>query len=289
MKEQGVLRRLFQKIRGGAAEVPGYDPLGVIREGSMSTIIRARDQATGRIVVIKIHKPGARRAMEKLESQYRDFTEGQITASFDHPNVIKCIAHGDLAGAHYLVLEYLEGMTLANLMAGDSKRLEGRRLAYVRQAAAAMAHVHARRFIHHDLCMKNLFVTADEHIKLIDFGLATPLLDRPALASRMGTIEVLAPEVLRREPSDYRVDIFAWGVGAYQLISGHWPFESPEHHQTLSKILNVRPMPLERRVAGLPPDVSNLIMRCLEKEPVKRLSTETTILGVLERYKGVPI
>ena len=285
-----MLRRLFQKIRGESiAALPGYAALGVIREGSMATIFKAREQETGRIVAIKIHKPTARKAMEKLELQYRDFTEGQITASFDHPNVIRCFAHGEVGGAHYLVLDYLEGMTLGSLISGDSKRLDGRRLSLVSQAAAAMAHVHSRRFIHHDLCMKNLFVTNDNQVRLIDFGLATPLMDRPAQSSRMGTVEVLAPEVLRREPSDHRVDIFAWGVVAYQLISGHWPFESPEHHQTLSKILNVRPVPLDRRVPDLPADVATLVMRCLEKEPTKRLSTETTIVGILERYKGVPI
>jgi serine/threonine protein kinase len=290
VKEQGVLKRLFQRIGGKqTVELPGFALLGTVREGSMSTILKARKQATGRIVAIKVHKPQARKAMEKLEAQYRDFTEGQITASFDHPNVIKCFDHGEGGGTHYLVLEYLEGMTLASLMAGDSKRLEGRRLAYVRQAAAALAHIHSRRFIHHDCCMKNLFVTNDDQVKLIDFGLATPLLDRAALATRMGTVEVLAPEVLRREPSDYRVDIFAWGVVAYQVLSGHWPFESPEHHQTLSKILNVHPVPLERRTPGIPVDVANLVMRCLEKEPLKRLSTETTIVSILERHREVAI
>lgn len=285
-----MLRRLFQRMGGHQpVELPGYTALGLMREGSMSSLFKAREQETGRIVAIKIHKPQARKAVEKLEAQYRDFTEGQITASFDHPNVIKCFDQGALGGVDYLILEYLEGMTLASLMAGDSKRLEGRRLSYVRQAAAAMAHVHSRRFIHHDCCLKNLFVTNDDQVKLIDFGLATPLLDRPALATRMGTVEVLAPEVLRREPSDYRVDIFAWGVVAYQVLCGHWPFESPEHHQTLNKILNVHPVPLDRRVPNLPVDVSNLIMRCLEKEPLKRLSTETTIVGVLERHRDVRV
>ena len=285
-----MLKRLFQRIGGRqTVELPGYTAMGLVREGSMSSIFKAREKETGRIVAIKIHKPQARKAMEKLEAHYRDFTEGQITASFDHPNVVKCFHHGEVGGAHYLVLEYLEGMTLASLMGGDSKRLEGRRLAYVRQAAGALAHAHSRRFIHHDCCLKNLFVTNDDQVKLIDFGLAMPLLDRATLATRMGTVEVLAPEVLRREPSDYRMDIFAWGVVAYQVLSGRWPFESPEHHQTISKILNVRPVPLERRVAGLPVDVANLIMRCLEKELVKRLSTETTIIGVLDRYADVRI
>jgi len=283
-----VLERFLQKFRKGKAkQLPGYTALGVIRQGSMSTIFKAKHQTTGQVVAVKVHKPAAKKAVEKLESQYRDLTEGEITALFDHPNIVKCFNHGKLGDTPFLVLEYLEGMTLASLMGGASQRLAGKRLDYVRQAAEALAHVHHRRFVHHDFCPKNLFVTNQDQVKVIDFGLACPLLERPQKSSRMGTTEILAPEVLRRDPCDYRVDIFAWGVVAYQVISGHWPFESPDHHQTLSKILNVRPVPLVRRVPELPEEVSNLIMRSIAKDPKKRLSSMTTAVGVLDRHREV--
>jgi serine/threonine-protein kinase len=256
----------------------------------MSKIFKAKHHENGRIVAIKVHKPEAKAHVAKLESQFRDFSEGEITASFDHPNVVKCFDHGTLGDAPYLVLEYLEGMTLASLLGGDSKRMSGKRMAYVRQAAQALEHVHKRRFIHHDFCAKNLFVVgANDQVKLIDFGLACPLLERPRKGSRMGTTEILAPEMLRRDLCDYRIDIFAWGVVAYETLSGHWPFESPDHHQSLNKILNVTPLPLERRVEGLPEEVCHLVMRALVKEPEKRLSSMTTAVGVLERHKDVAI
>ena len=282
-----MFKWILQKLRGGprTVQLPGYTPLGTIREGSMSIIFRARHRQTGRIVAVKVHKPEARRAVARLEARYRGLTEGQITALFDHPNVIRCFDHGNLAGTPYLVLEYLEGLTLASLMAGDSKRLEGQRLAYLRQGAVALAHVHTKRIVHHDFCPKNLFVTNEDRVVLTDFGLATPLPDKPTVGSRMGTVEILAPEVLRREPSDHRVDVFAWGVVAYEVLSGRWPFESTEHRQMLNKILNIRPVPLTRRVRNLPEDVANVIMRCLEKDPAKRPSHMSTPLGVLERYQ----
>ena len=286
-----MLEKFFQRLRKGKSkELPGYTALGVIREGSMSRIFKARHQETGQVVAVKVHKPDARRAVAKLESEYRDFTEGEITASFEHPNIIRCFDHGKLGDTPYLVLEYLDGMTLASLIGGDSKRVAGKRMNYVRHAAQALEHVHKRRFIHHDFCPKNLFiVTAQEHITLIDFGLACPLLEHPRKGSQMGTTEILAPEMLRREPCDYRVDIFAWGVVAYQLFSGHWPFESPDHHQTLSKILNVHPIPLDRRVQDLPAEICHLVMRAIAKDPAKRLSSMTTAVGVLERHKEVAL
>jgi len=282
---------LFQRLRKSkSTELPGYSAIGVIREGSMSKIFKARHQDTDRIVAIKVHKPEARKHVAKLESEFRDFTEGEITASFEHPNVVKCFEHGTLGEAPYLVLEYLEGMTLASLLGGESKHLAGRRMTIVRQAAAALDHVHKRRFVHHDFCPKNLFLVGEQnHVKLIDFGLACPLLDHARKGSRMGTTEILAPEVLRREACDYRVDIFAWGVVAYHVLSGHWPFESPDHHQALSKILNVKPVPLERRVDALPEEVGHLVMRALAKEPDKRPSSMTTAVGVLERHQDVPL
>jgi len=105
----------------------------------------------------------------------------------------------------------------------------------------------------------------------------------------MGTTEVLAPETLRRELCDYRVDIFAWGLVAYQVLSGRWPFESADHHQTLNKILNVHPVPLDRRVQGLPEDVCRLVMRALAKDPAKRLNSMTTAVAVLERHKDLTL
>jgi len=280
-----MLRRLLRKLgRSGVVELPGHVALGVIREGSMSTIFKARNRQTGEIVAVKVYKPEAAKAVRKVEALYRDFTEGQITSSFDHPNIVKCIAHGNLGDVPYLVLEYLEGQSLSGLLGASSKRLDGQRRALLRQAAAALAHVHARRFVHHDFCSKNLLITNDNQVKLIDFGLATPLTDLPVPHSRMGTVEILAPELLRREPCDHKIDIFAWGVVAYELLSGHWPFESPEHHQTLNKILNVHPVPIERRVPDLPDEVANLVMRCLEKTPAKRLSSMNTAVGVLERH-----
>ena len=278
----------MDKLRGTVhAEVPGYHILGVLREGSMSVILKAQNEETGDIVALKVHKASARRTIARLESRHRDFNEGQITQAFDHPNVIKCFGHGETGRTDYLVLEYLDGMPLSTLTETDSRRLAGRRLSYLCQSAGGLDHVHTRRFVHHDFCAKNLFVTSDNRIKVIDFGLATPLLEVQAAIMRMGTADILAPEILRREPSDQRADIFAWGVVAYEVLTGRWPFESPEHHQVLSKILNVRPVPVNRRVAEVPEAVSNVVMRCLEKDPAKRLSSMSVAVSICERHQNV--
>jgi len=282
-----MLKGLIQKFqKPQIAQLPGYTALGVIRDGGTCIVFKAKEQQTGRTVAVKVYKPGGRKAGARHDAPHRDVTEGQIVASFNHPNIVKCLAQGLLADTPYLVLEYLEGTTLALLLAGDKNRLVGHRMTIVRQGAAALAHVHGRRFVHRDFCPKNLFITAGG-VKLIDFSLATPLAAVPIAVSRAGTAETLAPEVLKREPSDHRVDIFAWGVVAYEVLSGQWPFEQPEQHQILTKILNVRPAPLGRRVPDLPAEISEVVMKCLEKDPAKRLSGMNSVLAVLDQHRNL--
>jgi eukaryotic-like serine/threonine-protein kinase len=280
-----MLRQFLTKLRGSRqATVPGYVLADLIRDSSMSMIYKATEEQSGRVVAIKFPKSDARKALEKVESRYRDFSEGQITSAVQHPNVVACLDHGRIGEESYLVMEFLEGTTLGVLRQRQSNAPVMRSMEILLRGAEALAHVHSKGFIHHDFCCRNLFVTSGGDVKLIDFGLATPTVKTPVPGVRVGTTEVLAPEVLRREPSDHRVDIFSWGVVAYEVLCGHWPFESPEQHQTLNKILNVNPVPLARRGEGVPEEVSNLVMRCIEKDPERRLSTLNPAVGVMRRH-----
>ncbi|MCX5685825.1 MAG: protein kinase, partial [Planctomycetota bacterium] len=165
----------FQKPQA-ATQLPGYTALGVISQGSLSMIFKAREQASGRVVAVKVQKPAARKAGERPDVAHLVMTEGQVVSSLSHPNVVRCFTHGLLAENPYVVLEYVEGVPLAMLMGENVRsRLDGHRLSIVRQGAAALAHVHARRFVHRDFCPKNLLVDAGGVVKLIDFALAAPL------------------------------------------------------------------------------------------------------------------
>jgi len=283
---KGLISR-FQKQQ--AAQLPGYAALGVIRDGGLSNIFKAKEQATGRIVAVKVQKPAARKAGERPDVAHLVLTEGQVVSSFNHPNVVRCLGHGLLGESPYVVLEYVDGVPLSMLLSGESKQLDGMRLSVVRQAAMALAHVHARRFVHRDFCPKNLLVVSDGVVKLIDFALAAPLGAVPTMGYRPGTAEYLPPEVLRRDLNDHRVDIFGWGVIAYQTLSGHWPFEQPGQHVVVAKILNVKPVALDKRVPAVPAEVAGIVMRCIEKDPVNRPSGMNAIVSLLDRYREVTI
>jgi eukaryotic-like serine/threonine-protein kinase len=284
-----MFKQLFSKIRSSRqVGVPGYVISDLIRDSSMSTIYRAVHEDSGKTVAIKFPKSTARKAIEKMERRYGDFSEGQITAAVQHPNVVICLDQGREGDESYLVMEFLEGMNLFTQRQTDITQLRLRGMEILLRSAEALSFVHSKGFIHHDFCCKNVFLANRGQVKLIDFGLATPTVKTPIPSARLGTTEVLAPEVLRHEPSDHRVDIFAWGVVAYEILSCHWPFESPEQHQTLNKILNVNPVPLARRGEGVPEEVSNLVMRCLEKDPAKRLSTLSPAVGIMRRHCKLP-
>ena len=277
----------FQKPQ--SAQLPGYGVMGVICQGSQSMIFKAREQATGRIVAVKVQKPAARKAGDRPDVAHLALTEGQVVASLSHPNVVRCITHGFLGETPYVVLEYVEGVSLATLMKADSGQLNGLRLAIVRQAAMALTHVHARQFVHRDFCPKNLMVTATGVVKLIDFALAAPLGAVPTVGYRPSTIEYLPPEVLQRDLNDYRVDIFAWGVATYQTLSGVWPFEHAGQRQAVTNILNVKPVPLDKRLPDLPHEVAAIVMRCIEKDPANRPGGMNSVVRVLDRYREVAI
>jgi serine/threonine protein kinase len=283
---KGLISR-FQKPQ--AVQLPGYAALGVIRQGSLSMIFKAREQATGRIVAVKVHKPAARKAGDRPDVAHLTLTEGQVVASLNHPNVVRCFTHGFLAEMPYAVLEYIEGAPLSSLTGADAGQLAGLKLEIVRQAAMGLAHVHARRFVHRDFCPKNLLVTGDGVVKLIDFGIAAPLGAVPVSGYRPESIQFLPPEVLKRDLNDHRVDIFSWGIVAYQTLSGVWPFEQAGQQPIVSKILNAKAVPLDKRLPDLPAEVAAIIMRCIEKDPANRPSGMNVVVGVLDRYREAAI
>ncbi|MDK1030501.1 MAG: serine/threonine-protein kinase, partial [Planctomycetia bacterium] len=266
-----MFRNLFRRRRR-LVELPGYVALGRIREGSMATLFRAKNRETGQIVAIKVIKPEARHIIEKIDTRYRQFSECDVLRALDHPNIVKEIETGRLGVVPYLVMEYVDGITLASLLDNESNRLDGKRVDILRQAASALQHIHSRGFIHHDFCPKNLILTTDDVVKVVDFGLAMFIGPRPKLRRRLGTAEFMAPELLRHEPCDERIDIFAFGVTAYEVFTGRYPFETAEHMPPPTRILNMHPHPPRHYNPEVPEELSSLVMQCTKKDPQQRVS-----------------
>jgi serine/threonine protein kinase len=218
---------------GGRKKVPRVDVakrfelLNRTGQGSMSKVWRARDRSLGRIVCLKLlDKEKTARFEARFPGMNRP-SEGIICTLLRHKNIVQTFEHGvSTAGEPFLVMELIDGMGLNFLIETSSPTLNGRRIDYLCQISDALEYLHSQRYLHRDICPRNIMVTKDHVVKLIDFGLTipyTPLFCRPG--NRTGTPDYLAPELIARRATDHRVDLFALGVTAYETFTAGLPWE----------------------------------------------------------------
>jgi len=196
-------------------------------QGTMSSFYKARDLRSNTIVGLKILDL---KKTAEFNARFRGLhkpSEGEISYQLKHPNIVETYEYGlTTEDEHYLVMEFLEGATLHSALVARDACLEGRRVKFIREAAEALAAVHAAGYIHRDICPRNFMLTNNgEDIKLIDFGLtvlATKEFMQPG--NRTGTPNYMAPELVRRHTTDPRLDVFAFGVTAYEICTFELPW-----------------------------------------------------------------
>src|SRR5271156_6540854 len=212
--------------------------------GSMSRVYRAIDNETGRTVCLKIQlREKNEAAAARASVQEPRPPEGEIAIQLMHPHVVRTFEYGDSnQGDHYLVMEYIDGVSLQYVRENRSART-AQKVELLAQASEGLAAVHAGGFIHHDINPRNFLVNRDQQVKLIDFGLAipnTPAFRRPG--NRTGTLQYMAPELLRREPIDERIDIFAFGVLAFEFLTERLPYDANNSTTLMLQRINSEPL-----------------------------------------------
>ncbi|MCX6543897.1 MAG: protein kinase [Acidobacteria bacterium] len=268
-------------------------PLG---EGGMGAVYRARDTKLEREVAIKILSEALATDPAALARFER---EAQAVATLSHPNILGIHDFGVERGTPYAVMELLEGQTLRELMGGAAvpprKAVE-----YALQIAAGLAAAHAGGITHRDIKPENVFVTRDGHVKILDFGLAKQRQAAPADATVvttrnmstepgmvMGTVGYMAPEQIRGQPIDHRVDIFAFGAVLYELLAGRRAFQGATPADTASAVLKEDPPELATTAAAhIPPSLDRIVRRCLEKNPDERFQSARDVAFALEAMSG---
>ena len=223
-----------------------FDLQGRTGQGSMSKDWKAYDRELGRVVALKVlDKLKTMKFEEKFKLQgLKKPPEGEICAGLRHDNIAKTYEHGlTNIGEPYLVLEWIEGLGLNYLIENKHAQLQGHRIAFIGQLCDAIDYLHSEKYLHRDLCPRNVMVSAEGVVKLIDFGLTVPY--TPAFCqpgNRTGTVDYLAPEVIKRSTTDHRVDMFALGCTAFEVFTGQLPWEkSPSSEETLRRHLNTPP------------------------------------------------
>ncbi len=279
-------------ISTSAMTTPGarlgpYRIEGLIGTGGMGEVYRGTDTRLGRTVAIKvIHPEGAQRADFRIRFQ----REAQATAALNHPHICTLYDVGEQDGASYLVMEYVEGQTLAARLKEGQLPLDQlwRRATEISQALAA---AHERGIIHRDLKPANLMLTA-AGIKVLDFGLAkfigpeAAAIDATAVNTIVGTAAYMSPEQARGEELDARSDLFSLGCVLYEAATGIRPFRGSSLVETLRQVMSSHPPPPSSLRPELPATWDSVLMRTLAKDRERRYQSAVELLGALEELRG---
>jgi eukaryotic-like serine/threonine-protein kinase len=264
-----------------------FELLKEAMSGTMSQVYKARDRETDKVVALKILD---RRKTENLEARFKGLkkpTEGEIAVQFDHPQIVKTYEHGlTTDGAQYLVMEFLEGVGMNSILFMKDKSLDGHRVSYIRQTAEALAVVHEAGFIHRDICPRNLLMAGDGRtMKLTDFGLSVPAHGHfLSPGNRTGTPNYMAPELVRRQMTDQRLDVFAFGVTVYEIctfelpwLAGNTGMTAMAHDTTPTDIKKYRPR--------INPELAEAIHACIQPELKKRCASMEDFLQMISEVE----
>jgi len=278
-----------QLLAGGKYRVDRV--LGI---GGMGVVVAATNVSLGQPVAIKFMLPAALKDMESVE---RFLLEGRSAAQLKSEHVARILDVGTLeTGAPYIVMEYLEGLTLDTFLERGNTLTIGEAVEFVIQVCEAVAEAHARGIVHRDLKPTNLFLTraADKRplLKVIDFGLSKTLGPNSRKITKdfsvMGTPTYMSPEQLRSTADvDTRTDIWALGVVLYELLTGHVPFQAESLAEVCSLVLGSPPRPIQEVFPAVPPELAAVISRCLQKNPGDRFATVAELAEALDPF--VPI
>ena len=276
-----------------------YTILEKLGEGGMGVVYKARDTHLDRFVAIKVLPP------EKLadpERRRRFVQEAKAASALNHPSIITVHDIASEAGVDFIVMEFLAGKTLDQLIPRKGLRLN-ETLKYAVQVADALAAAHAAGIVHRDLKPGNVMVTDTGLAKVLDFGLAklTELggagdsagtrTMRPdeqphtQEGTLLGTAAYMSPEQAEGKEVDARSDIFSFGVLMYEMVTGRRAFRGDSRLSTLAAILNKDPTPASAVVEELPRDLEKIINRCLRKNPAQRLQHMDDVRTLLEELK----
>lgn len=255
-----------------------YDILELISSGRYSEVHRAFDTRMEREVAIK-------KIRRDDEPTPRAIREAKTVALLNHPNIVTLYELEEDKNYYYLIMEYIEGIKLSDLLLENEALDIDSALAIAIQVCHGLENAHLNQIIHRDIKPQNLMILPDGRVKIMDFGLAllTAQNDINKNQTIAGTPAYMSPEQAKGSYIDVTTDIYSLGAVLYRLVSGSLPFEGNSIKSVLLKIQNSEPIPAERINPELPEDLANLIKKAMLKNPADRFQTATDFRYKLER------
>jgi serine/threonine protein kinase len=272
---------------GKKAAMKRWDLRGRTGQGSMSKVYQAYDNDLGRTVCLKLLDKEKTKKFEERFKGLKKPSEGEICIQFNHPNLVRTYEYGTITatGEPYLVMEWIEGLGLNYLVETKNKQMEGNRRNYLGQLADGLQWLHDNKWLHRDLCPRNIMVNGEGVLKIIDFGLTIPYTPPfCAPGNRTGTSDYLASELVKRRSTDHRVDLYALGVTAFECYTFALPWErTANSEENFRRRMNLPP----RNPKDLNPKIDEatqkFLLKGIGKEPQDRFQSATEFKAALER------
>lgn len=264
-----------------------YQLTELIARSGMALIFKAEDRVSGATVAIKV-------PYLEFESDvvfYGRFQrEEEIGRRLDHPNIIKVLSPRHRSRM-YIVLEYVDGVSLREIMRGERPLRTARALDFARQLCEAMVYMHGQGIVHRDLKPENALITTDGRLKLMDFGIA---LDQAArrltwsgLSTTIGTPDYMAPEQVSGRHGDVRTDIYALGTMLFEMVTGNLPFAETNVYAMMRAKATSNPRPPSSFVLELDPHLEEIILRAIARVPRTRYQSAAEMLADLKDPSSV--
>jgi serine/threonine protein kinase len=266
-----------------------FEIVDQVGKGGMATVYKAYQASLQRHVALKVLAPALAQDADLVR---RFLREAQSAAALHHPNVVVIHDVGSDEDIHYIVAEYLEGVTLAKLLDATGALPPERVLRILRQVSDALDYAHARGYVHRDIKPSNIMVdpACEDHVTLMDFGLVQVTgesrITRTGLI--MGTPDYMSPEQAKGEPIDRRTDVYSLGVTTYHMLTGKVPFAKPTPHAILMAHIMEEPPSMSVPGGDTSPEVEAVVLKSMAKNPGDRYEWAGEMAGDLELALSAP-
>jgi serine/threonine protein kinase len=254
-----------------------YDEIG---SGGFATVYLGRNMESNEIVAVKVLGEQFTREPRYVERFRR---EARLAERLRHPNIVRVLDHGIHNEKHFLVMEFVEGLTLDTIIERKGRLPVVEVLSYVEQACAGLQAAHEAGIVHRDIKPANIMITPEGTVKIMDFGIARveALTALTQSGMFMGTPRYISPEVAKGQRADIRSDLYALGLLTYEMLSGAPPFDAANPWAALRQQIEVQPPRLRQNRPDVPPWLEAIVMRAIDKDPEKRFQTPAGMLAAL--------